>query len=426
MREDLLHFVWKHRTLPVTGMQTTAGAPLKIMQPGVHNDHSGPDFFNAKLEIGDQVWAGNVEIHVKASDWYLHGHENDPGYDSVILHVVWLADVQVIRRDQTPLAALELRQFIPEKMLRTYRRLLYAKNLRFINCERQIGGIESLHIEHWLERMYFERLDRKAREVEQMMNISRNDWEQVFFRLLLRNFGLNVNGDSFSAIGEVIPVSAIRKLGPDQQKLECLLFGVAGFLEASEVPDHYYQELRSEFQYLTRRFSLPLKKLPKPEFLRLRPANFPTIRLSQFAGLYAKQLNLFSKAIKAMTIGELYELFSASAGSYWDNHYTFGNPSGSGKKTMSRGFIDLLLINTVIPVKYSFARHQGRHNNSELAELLSSISPERNQIIKRFAGLCLPCSNVMQTQGLLQLYREYCTKNRCLYCAVGSRILSGK
>jgi hypothetical protein len=277
-----------------------------------------------------------------------------------------------------------------------------------------------------VERLYFERLERKAIEVEELLKGTGNDWEQVFFRLLLRNFGLNVNGASFYAIGEVIPFSVIRKLWPDQQKLESLLFGVAGFLEEKEVPDGYYQELRQEYHYLARRFALSLKKLPGPEFLRLRPANFPTIRLSQFAGLYAKHQNLFGRAINADTLEDLYALFSASAGNYWDTHYTFGHPGGKGKKILSRGFVDLLVINTVIPIRYCFARHQGQQNNSHLVQLLSGIPPERNQIINRFAGLQLPCSNVMETQGLLQLYREYCSRNRCLYCTVGSRILSGK
>lgn len=422
----MLHFVWKYRKLPENGLKTSDSEALKILKVGTHNVHSGPDFFNAKLEIGGQLWAGNVEIHVKASDWYLHSHEQDEQYSNVILHVVWEDDMPVFRHDHSRIPSLELKHCIPEGLLRNYRRLFHKKQLHFVNCERELGEVDPFLIRHWLERLYFERLEQKAEEMEAVLSGSRHNWEQVLFICLLKNFGLNVNGASFYSLGRALDFSVIRKTGNNILQLESLFFGLTGLLDDGQLEDSYYLSLKEEYRFLQRRFSLGTKVVLKPEFARLRPANFPTLRLSQFATLYGSREGIFSKVIEASCLDEVYALFRVSASSYWNSHYTFGKPSGTGRKFLSTGFINLLLINTLLPLKFCYARYQGRSASGEVLNLIAGLMPEKNRVTARFEALGLLCENGKDSQGLLQLYREYCSRNRCLHCAIGSRLLNGK
>ncbi len=304
MREDLLHFVWKHRKLPLNGLQTSAGEALQIHDTGTHNPYSGPDFFNARISIDGQLWAGNVEIHVKASDWYQHRHEAYGNYNNVVLHVVWEDDIPVFRGDQSRIPALELRNIVPRPLLMRYRKLFEYQRRRFINCEGDIAETDPFLIMQWLERLYFERLERKSVEIDAALASSNNDWEQVFFARLLKNFGLNINGEAFHQIGQAVDFSIVRRIGDNVVRLESLLFGVSGLLEQEGCTDRYFHELREEFAYLGRLHPLIKKGVRTPEFARLRPANFPTIRLSQFAVLYATRQHLFSKAMAAPGFSE--------------------------------------------------------------------------------------------------------------------------
>lgn len=425
MREDLLHYVWNYRKLPVNGLHTTTGEPLRILRAGKLNVYSGPDFFDARVAIGPQLWAGNVEVHVKASDWYLHDHERDPKYGNVILHVVWEADVPVCLKDGSPIPTLALRNYIPPAMLRNYRQLFRNQQRGFINCSKDIGSVDSLLIKQWLDRMYIERLEDKAKELESLLKASRNNWEQVLFIHLLKNFGLNVNGAAFFNLGRVISFPVIRKIGGDAFRLESLLFGMAGLLE-DEKKEPYYQALREEFSYLRVRFKLQEGPSLRPEFARLRPANFPTIRLSQFAVLYTVRPHLFSRVIETSHLGQFYDLLCHNASVYWDTHYVFGNPSGAKPKRMSKAFVQLLLLNSLLPLKFCYARYQGRSAVEEIQGILSGIPAEKNRITDGYAGLGLTVENAMDGQAYLHLFHQYCSKNRCLQCAVGCRLLDGK
>lgn len=425
MREDLLHYVWKHRKLPLDGLRTTSGEPLKIIRPGSQNAYSGPDFFDARVEIGPQYWAGNVEVHVRSSDWYRHDHEDDPKYGNIILHVVWEDDVPIYRKDGVPIPTLALRTYIPPAMLLAYRQLFRKNRRAFINCARDIPALDTSLLKPWLDRMYIERLEYKARELEELLTSSRNNWEQVLFIHLLKNFGLNINGASFLSLGRALDFSIVRKLGGDPFRLESVLFGLAGLLQEAW-PDPYYQALQKEYTYLRARFGLQDDPVLKPEFARLRPANFPTIRLSQFAALYTIQPHLFSRVIETTRLGQFHTLLCHTASPYWNTHYVFGSSSGPVPKKISKAFIHLLLLNCILPLKFCYAREQGRNAVEEIQNILSGIPPEKNRIVCSFAELGLAMDNAMDAQAYLHLFHQYCSKNRCLQCAVGCRLLDGK
>ena len=425
MREELLHFVWKFGILPPEGLAATTGECLKIFKTGTLNAHSGPDFIDARIEINGQLWAGNVEIHLKSSDWYKHNHHTDALYNNVVLHVVWDDDLAVVRKDNTPIPALELRQLIPEGLMRTYRKLFRKNQYRFINCENELKQVNRFILDNWLERLYFEKLERKCLEVENAMADCAHNWEQMLFSLLLKNFGLNVNGQAFYYLSRLVDFGIIRRIGGNRHQLESLLFGLAGLLDA-EGDDPYLMSLKKEFAYLKQLFGLTTSPVIRPDFARLRPANFPTLRLSQFASLYSSQGRLFNLLMSASRMDQVYELFEVAASQYWDTHYTFGKVSVRKVKWLSRPFIELLVINTLLPVKFYYSRFNGKAVEAEILSLLTELPSEKNKIISRFEAFGLVCENAMDSQAVLQLYQAYCRQNRCLDCAVGCRLLRGK
>ncbi|WP_425237944.1 DUF2851 family protein [Ulvibacterium sp.] len=424
MREDLLHFIWKYRKLPKKGLLTSNDQEVEILEVGIHNHLAGPDFFNAKIHIGGQLWAGNVEIHVKSSDWYVHGHERDPNYNTVILHVVWEDDATVFRSDESEIPTLELRQSIPAYLLNNYQGLFKKRHKRFINCEKDIDQIEPFAFQNWLDRLYFERLENKSILVEDLLKDSRNNWEHVLFALLLKNFGSKINGESFLSLGRVLDFSVIRKIQNDPFKLESVFFGLAGLLKNDSITDIHYTNLAKEYGYLKTKYQLNDEGVQRPEFFKLRPANFPTIRLSQLANLYGKHPNLFSKVMEAGSITDIYSIFTISASDYWDTHFTFGKESKRSTKKLTKIFVDLLIINTIIPLKFCYAKHTGKEVNEEITVLASQLKKEENTIVKSFGGHGIEARNALESQALLQLYNEYCTKNKCLDCVVGATILN--
>ena len=391
---------------------------------GQHNLHAGPDFFNAKLEINGQVWAGNVEMHLKASDWYTHGHETDSNYNNVILHVVWEDDISVFRKDNTEIPALELKKSIPNSLLLGYRSLLENSKKKFINCENDVKTVDDFLIESFLERLYIERLEEKAKLIFELLTVSNNNWEHVLFSMLLKNFGSKVNGASFLSISKSLDFSVVRKLQNNPFALESVLLGMAKLLEQEEDLGVYYGSLRQEFIFQKNKFELNESRVQKPNFYGLRPYNFPTIRLSQFSNLYAQNINLFSKVMEIDKVADFYKLFNAKASEYWYNHYNFGKESTSSKKVLARNAIDLILINTLIPLKFAYARKLGKDINSELIALISSLGGEKNNIVKKFSDLGISSSNAFQSQAKLQLYNKYCSLNHCLKCAVGNALLN--
>lgn len=425
MREDLLHFIWKFRKLKTRGLTTSSNESIVILDSGTHNFFTGPDFFNAQVKIGGQKWAGNVEMHVKASDWYAHHHERDDNYKNIILHVVWENDIPVYCQNNRQIPTLELRKFISKKLLSNYHDLLDKKTINFVNCEKDINSIDKFVLDHWLERLYFERLERKSQGIMELLKSTANDWENVLFLVLLKNFGLKINGQAFLTLGRALDFSIVQKTRNNTRQLESLLMGMAGLLDATELSDTYFMQLKEEYHYLKKKFRLEVSSVVKPEFFKLRPTNFPTLRLSQFASLYKNQ-RLFSKVLTATNRREFMDLFQVSANTYWDSHYNFGRRSAVRPKTISSKFVDLLLINAILPLKFCHARHIGNTVDEDLIALISELKPEINGIIHNFKDLGLTASSAMESQAILQLYNEYCTRNKCLQCAVGTRLLNGK
>ncbi|MGB5820404.1 MAG: DUF2851 family protein [Saonia sp.] len=424
MQEDLLHFIWKYKRLQLKDLATSKNEAISIVDIGTHNQLAGPDFFNAKVKINDQLWAGNVEIHLKSSDWYTHHHEKDANYNNIILHVVWEDDVSVFRKDNTEVPALELKNYISKNVLEAYQKLFDKKDIRFINCERDIKNVDSFLIQNWLERLYFERLERKSVLVMELLEQSKNDWEKVLFVLLLKNFGSKINGDAFLSIGRALDFSVVRKVSNNDLQLESILFGLAGFLNDGTLVDEYYGQLKNEYAYVQKKFGFNSDEVLKPEFFKLRPSNFPTIRLSQLAKLYEQRQGLFSKLIKANSLAEIYTIFEVSASSYWTDHFTFGKVSGKSNKKLTKKFIDLLVINTILPLKFCYAKYEGTTINEEIVQIITGLKKEENSIVDNFKLHGIQVSNAMESQSILQLYNEYCTKNKCLQCAVGNSLLN--
>jgi len=424
MKEDFLHYVWKFQKFRKTGFSSTDGETLHIRNPGSHNQHAGPDFFNAQLELNRQLWAGNVEIHIKSSDWYAHGHEKDAAYDNVILHVVWEHDAEVFRKDGTTIPTFVVKDFIVPETVSQYQNL-FSKQKKWINCENELADVDDFIVDNWLERLYFERLERKEVLLHRELQASQNHWEALLFRLLCKNFGLKVNGDSFFSIAQSIPFQVVRKCGSKSEDLEALLMGQAGLLDQN-IEDGYFLELKSKYAYLKHKFSLDNRSVVSPKYFRLRPPNFPTIRLSQFAVLYSKYQNLFAQIIGIQDLSKYYELFDLSATDYWTTHYNFGVLSGKRNKILTRKFIDLLIINTVLPIKFSYARKQGQDVLDEIIKIASEIAAEENSIVKKFNSIRKMASNSYQSQALLELKNEYCDKNKCLQCAVGHTIVGAR
>ncbi|QAA82942.1 DUF2851 family protein [Aequorivita sp. H23M31] len=424
MKEDFLHYVWKFQKLDNSSLNTSNGEKLQILSPGIHNLNAGPDFFNAQIEIDKQLWAGNLEIHVNSSDWYAHGHESDPAYDNVILHVVWEHDAKVFRKDGSSIPTLALKTLVQTSTLERYGKL-FSKEKKWINCENDFAEVDSLIIENWLERLYIERLQMKEAFLLKELNASNNHWEELLFRMLCKNFGLNINGESFFSIAKSIDFSVLKKSSQNQRNLEALLLGQAGLLEDPK-EDGYFQILKEEYDYLKRKFKLHNEGVITPGFFRLRPTNFPTIRLSQLAALYFMQHNLFSHVVTIQQVDEFYSLLKISASDYWDTHFNFGVLSKESKKRITKSFMDLLVINTFLPIKFCYAKQQGQDVSEEILKIALEIPSEKNGIIDKFNSLKNISKNAYHGQALLQLKKEYCDKNRCLQCAIGNSIVNRK
>jgi hypothetical protein len=423
MKEDFLHYLWKFKKFDTSNLTTSNGEKLTILNTGNFLQLAGPDFFNSQITIENQKWAGNVEIHLKSSDWYAHHHEQDSNYDSVILHVVWEHDVEIYRKNNTEIPVLILKDLVSKETLNNYHSLVSPKS--WIYCEKQIWSIHSFVMLNWQESLFFERLERKCQPIFDLAESTKQDWDAILFCQLAKNFGLNTNGESFYNMANSIPFSIIRKEGNDLFNLESLLFGIAGLLEIKK-EDHYYNKLKANYEYLVYKYQLQSNSFIPLQFFKHRPDNFPTIRVSQLANVYYCQPQLFSKIIKAEKVTTIYEIFDKSVSEYWETHYQFDKISPKKKKVLSKSFIDLLIINTIIPLKFAYAKSQGKEISEKLIELLNQVLPEANAIIDKFSSFGLKAQNAFETQALLQLKNEYCNKSRCLECAIGMELLKSE
>lgn len=421
MQEDFLHYIWQHKKMSVAHLKTTQHEALEIVSVGQHNTNSGPDFFNAQLKIADQLWAGNVEVHVKSSDWFVHNHETDQAYDNVILHVVWEHDTEIFRKNNSIVPTLELKEVVDKTVLLNYSKLLSAKD-KWINCEADFAEVAPFVLESWLERLYIERLERKSETIEKLLQDSKNNWEAVLFKMLAKNFGLKVNGEAFFSMANAVDFQIIRKLQNNQTTLEALFFGLTGLLD-QDIQEPYFLVLQKEYRYLKRKYNLHDTEVVPIQFFRLRPQNFPTIRLSQLATLYHLHSSLFSQIMEISSLKTIYKLFQVSTSVFWETHYSFGKVSKPSNKKITKAFVDLLIINTIIPLKFAYARHQGKDVSDFLLELIRQIPSEKNSIVSAFNKIKKVSHTAMQSQALIQLKTTYCDKNQCLKCAVGNALI---
>ena len=406
-------------------LRTTTGKPVEVIDAGLPNTNAGPDFFNAKLKIDGTLWVGNVEVHTVASDWMRHGHDKDIAYDNVILHVAETVDCEVFCANGAPIPQLQLS--CPESIRRHYTELSHAEI--YPPCYSILSSLPKLIVHSWLSALQVERFEQKARAIAARLEHCNNHWEDVFFITLSRNFGFGLNGDAFEAWANHLPFRAIDKHRDNLFQVEAFFFGQAGLLD-EELPDEdeYYRKLQKEFRYLQHKFEL---SAPMPatqwRFLRLRPGNFPHVRLAQLANLYYRERSLFSRIMEAETLEAVRKLLTVSTSPYWEEHFNFKKTSPSQEKQVGKNAQNLIVINTVIPFLYAYGLHKADEALCERAtRFLESLKAEDNHIIRHWSGAGLPVSTAADSQALLQLQKEYCDKKDCLRCRFGFEYLRQK
>lgn len=420
MKEDFLHYVWKFQKFLHSRLKTVQVDSLQVIHVGFHNQHDGPDFSNAQIYIADLKWVGSVEIHLKSSDWYRHNHHKDEAYNNVILHVVWEDDIAVCRADGSLLPTLVLKENIPASLLENHKRT-FSRTIDFIPCEANFNKVPSPLFQLWKERLFVARLEEKSQRIQSLLAATKNDWEAVLFLLLSRNFGLNINGEAFFEMAKSIPFKVIRKLQQDERALEALLLGQAGLL-ATAKSSVYGASLCEEFKYLQHKFSLPSSSVAV-RFMRLRPQNFPTIRLVQLAQLYASSQQLFAKIFEAKTLSVQW-MTKVGVSSFWKTHYTFDKVSKAREKKITSAFVDLLQVNTLILLYFCYQRSKGKDPNAKVFELMQAIKPEKNVVVEGFRALGVNANNALDTQSFLHLKKGYCELKKCLLCSVGVHLLN--
>jgi hypothetical protein len=423
MNEDLLHYIWKFGLFDKTNLRTPGGDAIEVLKPGEHNADSGPDFFNAQIRIGGMLVAGNVEIHINSSDWYKHRHEKDKAYDSVILHVVLNSDAEnrVKNTKGNAVPELELKFRVFPGVLQTYE--LLKKSSRSFPCAGMIVKVERPVIDLWLERMLVERLEEKQEMVREIFEAVNKDWQETLYRLLARNFGFKTNGDAFYRLAQSIPLTVLLKHKTDLFQLESLLFGQSGMLEDQHA-DMYVQKLQNEYAFLQKKYSLA--PLPKEswKYLRMRPVNFPTVRIAQFAALIHGSTYLFSKVMDGADAEYIKELFKVTASGYWDAHYAFGGASKAVKKVIGDEARENILINTVAPLLFFYGKQRSEEECIHRAvELLAGIPAEDNKITRAYAKAGTKPESALQSQGMLHLHKHYCLRSGCLHCTIGNKLL---
>ena len=423
--ELLLNYVWKHKIFPLKMLQTATGESVEVIDAGLPNTNAGPDFFNAKLKIGGTLWVGNIEVHTLASDWMRHGHDKDAAYDNVILHVAETVDCEVFRANGAPVPQLQLS--CPESVRRHYDELSHTEI--YPPCYSILSSLPKLTVHSWLSALQVERFEQKARAIAARLERYNNHWEDVFFITLARNFGFGLNGDAFEAWASRLPFRAIDKHRDDLFQVEAFFFGQAGLLD-EELPDAdgYYLKLQKEFRYLQHKFELSVPMTATQwRFLRLRPGNFPHVRLAQLANLYYKERSLFSRIMEADTLEAVRKLLTVTTSPYWEEHFNFRKVSSSREKQVGKNAQNLIVINSVIPFLYAYGLHKADELLCERATgFLESLKAEDNHIIRHWSGAGLPVSTAADSQALLQLQKEYCDKKDCLRCRFGFEYLRRK
>ena len=420
--EQLLHYVWKHKIFPLQELRTVTGVPVEIIDVGLHNTNSGPDFFNGKIKIDGTLWVGNIEIHSISSDWVRHGHHKDKAYDSVVLHIAERIDCDVYRSNGEEIPQMQLA--CPDRVRSRYDELKRADMKP--PCFSIIPSLPSLTVHSWLSALQSERFQQKTDVIKERLKLYNNHWEDTFFVSLARNFGFGINGDAFELWAKLISFRAIDKHRDNLFQVEAFFFGQAGLLN-EDLPDPYYQELQREYRYLEHKFELRQMDASLWRFLRLRPGNFPHVRLAQLGYLYHKERSLFSRVMEAETIKEIRAILSTGTSDYWKAHFNFYKSSPASEKKLGNGVMDLLVINTVAPFLFAYGLHKGEEMFCLRAiSLLEELRAENNYVTRLWDGVGIPVHSAADSQALIQLQKEYCDKKKCLYCRFGYEYLRNK
>lgn len=425
LKEDFLHYIWQYRLFTRLDVYCKDGQPLQIIDPGVKNTNAGPDFTLAKLRIGPQLWAGNIEIHVKSSDWILHGHQADKSYDTVVLHVVYEDDVEICRTDGTLIPVLLLKEIVPEQMFHNYLRLIGGRN--FFPCCHQIREVDRVTIDTMLAKMVKVRFAEKAAEVAEKMEQNRDNWSETLYYLLMRNFGFKVNAVPFELLADALPNVLIARYSDQPIQVAALLFGVAGFLER-DFKDDYPRQLKLAFLFLQKKYQLKPLSISLWKFMRIHPQNFPVVRIAQAASLFASVHLLFSKLLDCPSLNDIKALFSHfSSDPYWINHSDFDRPCKGNSAKLGKHAIENLTINTVCLILYAYGQYVGRPQLVEKAFLLlKTIPAERNAVLFNFQEAGLKLHNAYDSQAVLQLNKKFCSQKKCLDCMIGIDLLGKK
>ena len=413
--EQLLHYVWKHKIFSLKELKTTTGQQVEVIDTGLANTDAGPGFFNAKLKLDGVLWIGNIEIHERSSDWFKHGHHADAGYNSVILHIASEIDMEISRSNGERIPQIQL--ICPEAVRTNYKELLETDS--YPPCYRIIPSLPPFTAHSWMTALQMERFEQKATLLNERLKRCQGNWEDAFFITLARNFGFGLNGDAFETWAHQLPFRAVDKHRNDLFQIEAIFFGQAGILEDSD-GDGYYLRLKKEYTYLQHKFGLIPMDASLWRFLRLRPANFPHIRIAQLACLYHRAYGLLSRIMETETLQGVRDILKGGTSEYWLTHYTFGGSSPSRPKTLSNTSLDLLIINTVVTFLYAYGLHKGnRVLCARAGSFLEELKAENNYITRMWEQCGMKASNAADSQALIQLKKEYCDKKKCLYCRIG-------
>jgi hypothetical protein len=421
--ESFLHYLWQFQYFAKDDLKISGGEKLQIFQPGLRNAHSGPDFENAKIKIGKLEWRGCVEIHIKASGWNDHHHSTDKAYEKVVLHVVWDNDKPIHRTDGSTMPTLELKNRVELSLWNRYKKLFTSVDS--IPCSRSWPQIADVIKLSMLDKTVVQRLESKSAAVKTLLTKNNHDWEETCYQLLCKNFGFKVNAEPFLHLAEVLPYRILRKHLGNPLQVESLLFGQAGFLEKIK-EDEYTKLLKREYAFLSRKYSLESRQINEVQwrFLRLRPANFPTVRLAQVAALLTSQQNLFSGILENESSRSLTSLLEVEQSSYWQQHYRPGKKSKTNIPPLGKSSIQNIIINTIAPLltAYGMLHDEQRYVDRAVA-LLQHVPAENNKITREWSGLGFHVTSAFDSQGLIELYNNFCMKRRCLECTVGFQII---
>lgn len=423
MREELLHYVWKTKNFDLKHLTGTKGESIRIESFGTLNLDQGPDFSNARIWINDMLWAGNVEMHLIASDWYKHQHESDPSYDNVILHVVWEDDVEVKRKDGTPIPCLILNGRVSSHIISNYRYLSASET--WIPCEKMLYKVSEITWKTWVENVAIERLMQRNEEFEKLLKDTNNDLEETFYRAYLRSFGLPANKEPFERLARACPLRLLEKHLGKPYEVESLLFGQSGLLPPRGNVSEYVKTLKNTYIFLQSKYKLEPLPVGIWKFSKMRPRAFPTLRIAQFAAQFQKTPRLLSLLMEGQSIKEIKSLFTnITLSDYWQNHYRFVDEARGKNGPLGESTIEVILINTVLPFMFFYGRIRSKPRLEDKALLLlQEVSPEINSITKQWKALGLEIENAMDTQALVHLKKHYCIHRKCLQCAVGATLM---